>query len=614
MPTVATPSTSSDAVGIDRGVSADADRIACAGGGTPTIGSAPVTDHPVDTARPPAEHRDAELGRGRSGVVYRGRDEGGNAVARKVFGSSGLSKLVQYVLLGTPNPYAWNEAAIRTAVLRRRVVATLVEFWFGRKLRVAHAYGYCWNTTHRSYEMRCALVRGRHVALQHTYPRAGLSELRDAVRGVMRPLQARLTEAGLDGLVWQAGRGNPVALNNFMCEGPDGEGGNRWAWIDLESGIPALFPINPLDLLLFYLPKSVRHRRPLFDDVDVAALRGYVERQEAQLLAVLGDDRVAQLVTDIDALGRNQRDWKSVARYRRCIAYRRTTGAIGQDQADWYDEHPVRWYCSEARRAARSAVSGVARGLSRGIAAIRRLPVARFARGLWSAIRCQRYREHLARDYVGTRIARWDERGQLDSRHVAELSEHLQREEGCSYLTDFGAHLAIKPFVKIIEFWIVPALWMMGAVGDQFLGIALVATGPAARTLYTLCRLIQNAATGRERPWIALWVGAFPVLGNVAYPLQIICSGTHRDGSVARFILYDTFSRIGRCVPIWGGPDTLTEHLLNRCPDLVIRPPRSEALGCSDEHDTAHHAETPNVWRGGAIALPASREGGGRVT
>ena len=40
------------------------------------------------------------LGAGRSGVVYKRRDERGRLLADKVFESTGLTKLVQYVWAG----------------------------------------------------------------------------------------------------------------------------------------------------------------------------------------------------------------------------------------------------------------------------------------------------------------------------------------------------------------------------------------------------------------------------------------------------------------------------------------------------------------------------------
>jgi len=70
---------------------------------------------------------------------------------------------------------------------------------------------------------------------------------------------------------------------------------------------------------------------------------------------------------------------------------------------------------------------------------------------------------------------------------------------------------------------------------------------------------------------IALIVGVMPVVGNLAFPLQIIFTSAHANAKVAQFIVYDTFSRLGQSLPIWGGSDTYTEHLCNRLPDWLMR-------------------------------------------
>ena len=49
------------------------------------------------------------LGRGRSGEVYLVQSEDG-PLAYKVFGAGGLTKLVQWILLGVPNPYQWSQS------------------------------------------------------------------------------------------------------------------------------------------------------------------------------------------------------------------------------------------------------------------------------------------------------------------------------------------------------------------------------------------------------------------------------------------------------------------------------------------------------------------------
>jgi hypothetical protein len=127
-------------------------------------------------------------------------------------------------------------------------------------------------------------------------------------------------------------------------------------------------------------------------------------------------------------------------------------------------------------------------------------------------------------------------------------------------------HIAIKVPVKAIEWGLFPALFAAGLIGNRTMLIALASGGTVGRTLYTLWRMAQASMRGRERPWVALIVGLLPVVGNAAYPMQILYTSTERDHDVARFILIDLFTTMGRKLPIWGGPDTQTEHFFNRLP------------------------------------------------
>ncbi|MFQ5414066.1 MAG: hypothetical protein ACE5E6_06365 [Phycisphaerae bacterium] len=514
---------------------------------------------------------DVVLGRGRSGVVFLSRDDAGRPVARKVFTCDRLTKLVHYVLSGAPNPYMWSEPAVRTAVLRRRVTAALVSYWFGDKLRVAQVRDHRFSAALGAFEMRCEFIAGRHVALHSPYTPPDDDTLHDVTHNVMKPLQAHLAASGLDGLVWQAGRGNPVALNNFMSDGPSQHGGQRWAWIDLESGVPALAPWNPVDLVSFYIPKSLHHGRPLFDDVDVHKLRAYVARHRQAIAARLGRAGRARLVNDINALAKHQRVWTSQPRHLRGIAYRHATGSITRKHAEWYADHPACWTARELAHGLWSAIALLVVSTLACWRALRRVNVGKAVATLWRAARSESYRERLARDYVTRRVDDWRDRRQLDHHQARDLQSHLRAEESCAYLGDFGVHIAVKPFVKLAEWWVVPGLWIAGVVDHAFLATFMVAAGPVVRTLYTTYRLIRNTLSGRERPWVALGVGVIPVLGNLAFPIQLLATGVHTQATLARFIVYDTFSRIGRCVPIWGGRDTLTEHMLNRCPDILLR-------------------------------------------
>ena len=514
------------------------------------------------------------IGQGRSGTVYRFRDGHGRDVARKVFGSDWLTKLVHYTVFGAPNPYNWCARTVRAAVLRRMILADLVAFWFGPELRVASAFGSRWNPLRASFELHTEWIDGHHAALHHPFTDRREDEARDLHQRIMRPLQRHLAESGFDGLVWQAGRGNPVALNNFLRQGA---AGGRWVWIDLESGVPALFPLNPLDLLRVYLPGAWRHGGAMFDDVDPGKLRRYLEDRASALRDRFGEERVSALNERVDDLASCQNPWRSSRRVDRSIRCQLVRGRIDHAQAQWFARHPAAWYGRELLRGLRGAARHTFR-LATGT--LRWLGSVNFVRGFKNAgafLFSQRYRASIARDYIAGRIDGWVDRGQLRAAESDLLHDHLESEEAGSYLTDFAIHLAMKPLVKAIEWGLIPALVTMGVLGPAWLPLALTCGGAFARTLYTGGRLIQSALRGRERPWIALFAGLLPVVGNLAFPFQIVYSSAGRDHQLARFIIYDTFSRFGRKLPIWGGPDTLTEHVFNRLPDRFL-PTRPEGF------------------------------------
>jgi len=188
-------------------------------------------------------------------------------------------------------------------------------------------------------------------------------------------------------------------------------------------------------------------------------------------------------------------------------------------------------------------------------------------------------RDRLAKNYLLQRIGVWQGRKQMGPAHVSALRAQLESQHAGSYLADFGMHLAIKPVVKTCQFALLPALWSVGVVGDGVLAVGFLMAGSVARTVYTLLRVVQELAAGRRAPWVALGVGAVPTFGNLAFPIEILYSGTRAEGRIARFLLRDLFCRLGQWVPIWGGPDTLTEHVFHAIPAGVFRRFGAEAAG-----------------------------------
>ncbi len=496
---------------------------------------------------------------------------------RKVFSGDLASKLVLYLLTGAGNAYAWCESAIRSAFARRRILAHLVRYWFGDQLRLPRTGGWRWNSDHLAYELECELIEGSHLPLRGPGDAGGQDPLRELVHEVMKPLQGHLEAAGFDGLVWQAGRGNPVAASNFMLERPaagatsQDAGARRWVWIDLESGVPALFALNPLATAKYYLPKSLHHRGWLFDDVDVAKLRRYLWQHRQDLESTLGAEALHEVERQVDNLESSQKHWKSMPRHRRSISQQLARGRITARQAEHYRTRPLRW---QARLAAAAAARCAARlpGLIRRQLA--RLAGVRFvllARRSWRFSTSQRYRERLARAFVANRLRHWAERGFLDSREVARLRRQLRHDETSAYLTDFVVHLLIKAPIKAAQWLLIPPALALGWLDLSTAAVLIVAGGFIGRTLYTCARMVQAVVRGRRRPWVALGFGLLPMAGNAAYPAQLLYGSTERRGDLARFILYDTLAAAGRSVPIWGGADSLIEHYCSRLGDLAVR-------------------------------------------
>jgi len=190
----------------------------------------------------------------------------------------------------------------------------------------------------------------------------------------------------------------------------------------------------------------------------------------------------------------------------------------------------------------------------------------------WRFVSSQKSRTFFARSYVTGRIQAWRNRGFLGKDSVKGLRSELRCDVASDYLTDFGVHLAIKPAVKVTQWWIVPGLFAAGVIESGLVAAAILVSGGAiGRTLYTTGRLTQSVFSGQRKPWLALGIGVLPVIGNTAYPCQLIYHGKNSEHCIARFILNDTFARIGYHFPIWGGPDTLTEHWFSRLPNLFFR-------------------------------------------
>lgn len=550
-----------------------------------------------------------EVGRGRSGVVYFGRDELGREVVEKIFGGDTASKLVLYTLTGAPNPYIWNQHAITCAVARRRILGHLVQHWFGQHLSLPRTDGSSWNEKHHAFALHCEFIRGRHVPLRlapplpKTDPKDPKDPLTDLRFNIMKPLQKLLQQSGFDGLVWQAGRGNPVATNNFMLmEGPGKPPGkgvspgkgvrdlfqatgdsekkvpdtfkeharHHWVWIDLESGVPALFPANPLTLFSFYLPASFKHRRPMFDDVDLPKLEQYLATLHHESPDAFDASAIEEMNTALSMLKEHQTAWKALGRTQRSIEAARVVGKLTDEQAAWFRRHRLVWMARLLVHGLVSATQRIVQSLGSILKTIRLVIGRVLGPNLLRFISSQRFRTRLSRRLVSRRIGVYELRGQLLRDDARQFRRELRNDESTEYITDFGIHLSFKPLVKTTQWTLVPILLAYGMI-TPFTGLLMLAfIGPIFRTIYTLGRTVQASSRRQPLPLVALFVGMLPSVGTLAYPAQLAWAAEHYH-RLARFIIDDTFATLGRKLPIWGGPDSYTEHFFNRMPAKLSR-------------------------------------------
>ncbi|WP_419902270.1 hypothetical protein [Kiloniella sp.] len=511
--------------------------------------------------------KDRKIGAGRSATVYLDHLPDGRATARKIFVGSSLAGLVHNVIFGANNPYIWHQGSIVEAACRRRVLAALMKLWLPEKLRIAEIISVSWNEEFSANEITMEFIDGRAPSLHHPYSSMKEAEIKDLVDNVMKPLQTLLLDSGFDGLAWQAGYGNPVATSNFLLESTE-TGEKRWVWVDLESGVPALFPANPILLFSFYLQRTFANGRPLYDDVDVPKLRRYIEENRDALNGVLSEKEYEDLCNDAEGLVHKEDDWRFMSRLQRSIQSRLARGKITEEEAEHYKSRPLRWY-------SRLFKTGISRGYAKLGRVIKESKLLKQLSHLLPMVKAfmlmPSYRAQLSRLVVARGIENWRKRRQLSDHEAETLKHEMENSESSLYITDFGVLMALKPFIKVITLATIFILGALGVIGLAGGVIGYLSAGVIVRTIYTSCRIIASTARGAKRPWLALFVGFVPVIGNAAYPLQLLYEGTRGGNAVAKFIIYDLMARLGRAVPIWGGPDTLIEHKANSIGDLLVR-------------------------------------------
>ena len=529
------------------------------------------------------------IGNGRSAKVFFSVS-GEKKIATKTFTGESVSKFILFVLTGSANPYTWCEDAIKSAMHRRSILFQLCQYWFGNKVVLPHTYTYRWNAQEKAFEIDAEFISGSHAPLLNPLQDAPTNYMAALKKEVMKPLEEKLIESGFDGLVWQAGKGNPVGASNFMIRF-NKDGSHQWIWIDLESGLPALFAMNPLSTLFYYLPKCVKHKDWLFDNVDTKKLKNYIKSNQEAIRDALGAEVLIQLFSDCEALTKSQKAWKGLSRHQRSLRYAYSQKKITPEQNAHYQNKPLRWFLKNLTMFLSAFASSLKNKVVKVLTNIFKFNYKKLARRFYLYFMDSHYRWGIMRWFLKKEIDKWYSRAFLSNKERNILRNELHKDDISAYLTDFSMHLGLKPFVKTFEFVIVPILVAANFFSIGTAALIILLTGPLVRTVYTLLRMANSLVKNRNHyPFVALVVGALPIVGNVAYPLELLYQSTAKRNLLGRYMTYSFSAKIGAKIPIWGGKDSEIEHFFNRMCHIFIGIPFSPKKIEVSEGDADYNA------------------------
>jgi hypothetical protein len=240
----------------------------------------------------------------------------------KIYRPGFLPRAIYWLAFQAEFPYMRNQAALRSAVLRRNLIGMFTEFWFG--------------SNHVARALSVDRVRDRY-AITSEFVEGSEPEDRESAKNFLRDLVARFEEAGFP--TWQIDPRQPRATDNVLVD-ENGE----YHVVDLESGL-----VSPLASLQTWKRAIARGYFPLYDDIFFDVTRSYVEQHEPEMRAKMGDAWVNELQYMVSATERETQRWHdSEPRiWSRLLGRKRQTNestvAMQQWIISWFDEAIDTW-------------------------------------------------------------------------------------------------------------------------------------------------------------------------------------------------------------------------------------------------------------------------------
>ena len=175
-----------------------------------------------------------------------------------------------------------------------------------------------------------------------------------------------------------------------------------------------------------------------------------------------------------------------------------------------------------------------------------------------------RYQAWFGHRRIAKSIDRWEATERISAEEALDLRQDLSGREVRAYTRGFGMHLALKIFAPIVLPAKVGGVAAFIASGNPWF-LAPILITPAMRTAVTLA---SWWTTRKEHVphGEALVSGLLPVIGSVAFPLQMFATRP----KLSTFLIRDAASMVGRRLPIYGGADSRTEIAMIRWTDYLV--------------------------------------------
>ncbi len=512
------------------------------------------------------EKYNKSLGHGRSACVYL-IEKDDKKIARKVFTGTDLTNFILTIFYGSPLDYQWCRPAIDTTLYRRKVLKSLLKFWYDEKITIAEAYSVGLKEDSKEYYLDTEFIKGEPAKMHNSFATEMETEYDELKNEILEPLQQKLMNSGMIGTVWQAGYGQPCAIPNFLKSKETG----KWVWIDAESGVPAIVSYNPVKLLKYYIPKAIKQGRVMFDDIDAKAFQKYCDENADGLKESLGQKEFAEFAKNVEKLLEAHKEWGKENRFSRALQYFKFKGKITEEKYEFYKKHFLRWYIFLILRFFQKDFGELFTHTCRKLWKYAKvLNPIRHTLFILKSMILRKYRIETSTKYITTKIKKWNDDNRLSDKQKDTLLKELENDETNQYLSDFGVFILFKPLAYIIRGIIIFILYPMGILDLYVGGIIIGGISVVLRGGYALYRFIEDAIRYRRFSWVALVVAPMPMVGTLAHPCQMLHSA-RQDQEIAKFIIFEIFSKIARKIPIFGGEHSEIEYFLNSLAFRLIK-------------------------------------------